>query len=73
MSVESVIYQWMSIPVEDDAVIHDMLGHAVGWRLGIFYTCDSLLGSRYPEWIQGDLNVLIGLFRQIGLMANVAK
>ena len=26
-----------------------------------------------PEWLQGVLDVLIGLFRRIGLMANISK
>ena len=33
---------------------------------------DDLLVSREPEWIQVALNVLIRLFRRIGLAANVA-
>ena len=34
---------------------------------------DGLLGSRDPKWIQGGLNVLIGLFWRIVPMANIAK
>ena len=59
--------------MEDKAPIHDILGHAVGWILGVFYTYDGLLRSRDPEWKQGALNFLIGLFRRIGLEANIAK
>ena len=45
----------------------------MGWSLGVFYVDDDLLVSREPEWIQVALNVLIRLFRRIGLAANVAK
>ena len=51
----------------------DGLGHAVGQSLGFFYAYDWLLGSRYPEWLHGALNVLIGTFWQIGLVTKVTK
>ena len=57
----------------DYVVIHGGLGHAVGQSFGVLYADNGILGLRYPEWLQGYLNVLIGLFRRIGLMANVAK
>ena len=41
--------------------------------LVIFYADDGLIGFRDPEWIQGDLNVLIGLLHRVGLMSNVTK
>ena len=41
--------------------------------MGFFYAYDDLLGSREPEWLQGALNFLIGLFQMIGLAANIAK
>ena len=34
---------------------------------------NGLLGFPYPEWLNGELNVLIGLSRRIGLMVNVTK
>ena len=39
----------------------------------VFYSSDGLIGLREPEWLQGALRVLIGLFLLIGLMKNVAK
>ena len=41
--------------------------------MGAFYTDDGMIGSRDPEWIQGAINVLIGLFRRVFLMANDEK
>ena len=41
--------------------------------MGVFYVNDSMIRSRDPEWLQGDTNVLIGLFIRFGLMANVAN
>ena len=38
----------------------------------VFYSDDGMIGSRDAEWLQVDINVIIGLFRRVGLMANVA-
>ena len=73
MAVHRVVWNWLAMKMEDDVVTHDGLGHAVGQNLELFYVENGLLGSRDPKWLQGYLNVLIGLFRQIGLTANVAK
>ena len=59
--------------VEGDASICDGLVHAVGWGMKILYAYNGIIRSREPEWLQGPLNVLIGISRQIGLMSNVAK
>ena len=52
----------LSMTVEEEAVIQDVLGHVVGRSLGFFYSDDEILSSRYPEWLHGALNVLIRLF-----------
>ena len=46
---------------------------AVESSMGVFYAYNGPVGSRDPGWLQWSLNVLIGLYRQIVLMANVAK
>ena len=38
-----------------------------------FYAYGGILGSWDPEWLQVALNILIGLFRHIGLVANFKK
>ena len=45
---------------------------AVGSYMGVFYANDVIIVFRDPEWIQGVINVLIGLFQRVGLLANVA-
>ena len=59
--------------MEGGTVIHNRLGHAVGHSLGVFYADDGIIGSQDTEWLQGAFTVLIDLFLQIGLMANVTK
>ena len=59
--------------MEDKAVIEDRLVHAVVHILGVFYADYWILGSQDKEWIQGSLNVLVGMFQGIGLVANIAK
>ena len=44
------------------AIIHDGLVRVVYQILGVFYAKDGLLGLQDSEWLQGYLNVLIGLF-----------
>ena len=39
----------------------------------LLYVENGVVGSRYPECIQGTLNVIIGLFLQHGLVTNDAK
>ena len=46
---------------------------AVVRSLGVFYADDGIIRSWYPEWLQGALSVLIGLFSRVRLMVNVAK
>ena len=63
----------MSLTVEYKSATHEGLGVVVGQCMGVFYADDGMIGSRNPEWIQGDINVLIGVFIRVGLMENIAK
>ena len=73
VEVERVVRHWMSVTVEDDVVIQNRLGHVVGRSFGVFYADNDILSLQDPAWLQGSLNILIGLFHRIGLMYNVAK
>ena len=73
VAVGSVVCHWISLTVEDGEVTQDGLGQAVGQIMGVFYADDEILGSQDLACLQGDLNFLIGLFRWIGMAANVAK
>ena len=64
---------WLYMVVEDELFDHGGLGLAVVRCMGMFYMYDGLVGLRDPEWLQGALNVIIGLFQKYGLVANVAK
>ena len=68
-----VVCHWISLTVEDEQVTHEELGMVAGRCMGVFNADDGMLGSRYPEWLQGAINVLIRLFRRVRLMVNVAK
>ena len=41
--------------------------------MGVFYEYAGMIILRDPEWIQGSINALIGLFSRVGLMDNVEK
>ena len=73
VAVESVIGHWLSLTINNHAANHDDIGEAVGHNLGVFYVNDGMIVSRNPGWLHKDINVLIGLFRRIGLEANISK
>ena len=70
VEVYSVVCHCLSLTVEDNSAMHDGLGMVVGSFMGVFYSDDSMIISRDPEWLQAAINVIIGLFRRIILMAN---
>ena len=41
--------------------------------MGMFYADYGMIGSRDLEWLQGVINVLIGLLRRVGLMSKISK
>ena len=49
------------------------LGLLLGHCLGLFCINDDMVGLQNMECIQCDLNIIIGLFRRYGLVANVSK
>ena len=68
-----MVRNWIVMTVEDQLVVHKGLGLAEWNCLGLFYKGNGFLGSQDPEWLQGEINVLIGLFRQYRLVVKVAK
>lgn len=73
VAFDNVVYHWLSLTVEYGVTIHDGMRHAVGQSLGVFYVDDGIPGSQDLEWLQGDFNLLIGLFERIGLSSKIAK
>ena len=59
--------------LKDQRVAHDGLVETVGRYLGVFYDNYGMVGSCDSDWIQNAMNVLVGLFRSYGLVANIAK
>jgi len=44
------------------------------WRLmAIFYADDTLIASRDPELLQEAVDVIVGLFKYVGLRTNTKK
>ena len=63
----------MSITIEDKSSTHELLGMEVGWCIGVCYEDYGMTVSRNQEWLQGTIDVIIVLFRRVGLMANIEK
>ena len=59
--------------VKDQLVAQEVMGLVVGSCMGIFYSNDGMVVSRDPGWLQGALNMIIGLFRWYRLVANFVK
>ena len=59
--------------LEDQLVDQEGLGLAIGRCLVLLYADYGVVGLRDPEWIQGALNVLVGLFHWYILVVIVAK
>ena len=71
--VYNVVCNWLALMVDDQLPAQEGLGITL-WRcLVIFYANGGMVGSRDPNWLQGDLNVIIGLLRRYVLVANVIK
>ena len=71
--VDNVVRKWLALMAEDQLVDQEGLGISVGRCMGLFYACYDMVGSRDPEWLQVDLNVLIGLLQLYGMVWNIAK
>ena len=70
--MDNVVQDFLDLTVEYQLVTQEGLGLVVGRCLVLFYAYAGVLLSRVPEWIQGGLNMLIGLFLRYGLVLNVA-
>ena len=68
---DSMALHWISLTVKYDSSTHDVLGVVVGNFMSLFYVDDGMIGSGDPEWLQGAINILIAIFRRVGLMANL--
>ena len=47
---------------EDQRVVHNRMGDAVRYCLGVSYDDDAMVGSRYSEWVNHLMKFLVGLF-----------
>ena len=45
----------------------------LGRCVGVLYAYNGMVDSRDPYWLHYAMNVLVGLFRNYVLLANVAK
>ena len=71
--VDNVIITWMAMTVEYQRVVQDGLGKTVGQCGGVLYSCNCMVISSKPDWLQHAMNALVGLFRSYGLAANFTK
>ena len=72
---DCVVREWLATAVGDDGhpAAADGFGTTIRDRLNILYADDDVLGSRDAGWLQHGLQVLVDLFRRMGLSANEVK
>ena len=68
-----MVRKGLALTMEDQLVTQEGLVILVGRCIKLFYTDNGVMVSRDLEWIQGALNVIIGLFCRSSLVTNVAK
>jgi hypothetical protein len=70
--VDALVREWLHQTLGKEAACNG-LGDHVAEILVAFYVDNGLIASWDPVWLQESFNVLIGLFKQIGLFTNAAK
>lgn len=64
---------WLTLVVDDSSAASVGLGETAAEKLALFCADDGLLSAVDPDWLQPALDILIGLFRRIGLATNTSK
>jgi hypothetical protein len=70
--VDCVIREWLHQVMGDEAA-REGVGDAVCDQCIAFFVDDRLVSARCPEWLQSSFDILIKLFKRIGLLANADK
>ena len=63
--------------VLEEVYIPQEAHHSMGWAVGeiniVFYADYGRIAGRDHEWVQDSLNVMVAMFRQMGLEAKLKK
>jgi hypothetical protein len=70
--VDCVVREWLRQVLGED-VAQDGVGDLVCNQCIAFFVDDGLVAARCPEWLQSSFNILITLFKWIGLRMNAEK
>ena len=71
--VDDLVGKWLAMTAEDQAVAQEGLVLNVRTCMVLLYSDYSMIGAQDLHWLQNVLNVLIGLFRRYGLVANATN
>ena len=70
--MDAVVGYWLSQVVREGSEITG-LGQTVVKKFTIFYADNGLVVAGDHEWLQHAIDVLSGLFEQVGLWMNIKK
>ena len=72
MMVDAVIHHWVTLAAVEEAVPENF-GRVVQMLAALFYPDDGLLTSTRLDRLQAALDILMGLFENVGLHKNSKK
>ena len=64
--VNAVVRHWVEVMVEG-AEERDECGQEGGHKNALFYADDGMAALSDPQWLQGELSTLVGLFNSVSL------
>ena len=70
--LDAVIWKWMTVVAEKESV-SKAFGREVQGMTPFIYVENLLLTSTHPEWLQGEFNVVTGIFDHVSLWMNYRK
>ena len=70
--VDVLVRHWVAGFIAD-AEEWGKLGNEGRHQAALFYADDGMVASSDPQWLQGALNTLVGLFDRVGMQTNVGK
>ncbi len=70
--VNCVVREWLWQVLGED-VAQDGMGNLVCNQCITFFVENGLVAARCPEWLQSSFNILITVFKWIGLWMNAEK
>ena len=57
----------------ENEVVPDVFRYIVAYKAELLYSYDGLIASRNLVWLHWGFNILIKIFKRVGIRTNLAK